>query len=140
MTKRDQKPFAALMYALALNYGKKITKDMIRLFFASLESYTIHQIDSAAQWIIQNRGTDPKDRYFPTVSEIADRAKEYPPEPAPPLPQRKEITYGDDPYCTFDQYCQNHPEDKHLWQPIKDAIARLHSQPRKRQSDFTKIF
>ena len=62
MNKNDLKKFSSIMWALAEDFGGKISKDSLVLRFAALEEYTINQISQAGTWLLKNR-----EQTFPAV-------------------------------------------------------------------------
>jgi hypothetical protein len=52
MNQHDKIRFAAAMKALAVNAGVEITKDTMRLYFETLKSFDISEIETAAQRLL----------------------------------------------------------------------------------------
>jgi len=68
MNKNDLKRFSSVIWALAEDFGGKISKDSLQLRFEALKSYSINQISQAGTWLLKNREqTFPA---VPTTSEI----------------------------------------------------------------------
>lgn len=69
-TKEELERFSSVLWALAEDFGGKISKDSLKLRFAALTEYSITQIQQAGTWLLKNREqTFPA---VPTTKEIID--------------------------------------------------------------------
>ncbi len=66
----DLAEFSKVMWALAEDFGGKITDDSLLLRFAALQEYSVEQIQQAGTWLLKHREqTFPA---VPTTKEIID--------------------------------------------------------------------
>lgn len=130
--------FSGLMMALAINYRHKLTKGTILVFYNSLQDLTSYQLNKACQWIINNRGVDPKERYFPNVAEIRQEAEQYPRDEKLAIAAPEAEVEPDnprDPKCSLRDYASRHPEDKFA----QKIIALMDAEKNKRQERKTEF-
>ena len=68
--KEEKHKFAEIMWALAEDFGGKISNESLELRFTALKQFSIDEISKAGTWLLMNRKKDFPP--VPTTKEITD--------------------------------------------------------------------